>query len=59
MNSILIANGGVQVAPPPTVAFIYLKKILEFVGGEGGGEGPRHASTLFNFTILFGQAVEK
>jgi hypothetical protein len=33
MNSILIANGGVQVAPPPTVAFIYLKKILEFGGG--------------------------
>lgn len=34
MNSILIANGGVQVAPPPTVAFIYLKKILELGGGE-------------------------
>jgi hypothetical protein len=54
MNSILIANGGVQVAPPPTVAFFYLKKILEL-----GAEGPRHASTLFNFTILFGQGVEK
>jgi hypothetical protein len=53
MNSILIANGGIQVAPPPTVAFIYLKKILEL------GEGLRHASTLFNFTILFGQGVKK
>ncbi len=53
MNSILLANGGVQVAPPPTVAFIYLKKIW------GGGEGPRHASTSFNFTILYGQGVEK
>ncbi len=48
MNSILIANGGVQVAPPPTVAFIYLKKILEL-----GGKGPRYACTLFNVTILF------
>jgi hypothetical protein len=54
MNSILIANSGVQVAPPNTVAFLYLKKLLEL-----GAEGPRHASTLFNFTILFGQGVEK
>jgi hypothetical protein len=54
MNSILIANGGVQVASPPTVAFIYLKKISELVV-----EGPRHASNLFNFAILFGQGVEK
>ncbi len=54
MNSILLANGGVQVAPPPTVAFIYLKKIW-----GGGGPPPRHASTSINFTILYGQGVEK